>query len=523
MSLPFNSFSTLTRYAIDWLERYSPDALLKFDKFLERGLRSDRAVSPLLKSVLEKSVANSVSEKIENSVENRLETGKKSSKSVVSIYSQARPAAFKVFTANQNANQNDSEDPFNSEALKWTRSDGKADGRGATVVTYAFTKDFRVGDLSADRAKELFKRALSAWAEHAPIDFVEISDPGSGDKVDIYVQSREIDGPKKTLAEAFGPTIGDITFDETDDWTDLKFLETSTHELGHSLGLDHEDDVEAIMNSRFNRRFETDDRAFLLEDDIKGIQFLYGSGKGSVTTLKDNVSELSEPVAAAATNLVTNGSFEETSTEVGGYKAFRRIKGWSTVVGTGFLVDRRPDTWGPAADGSAWVKLDLLGKNNAIAQNVDTVTGQPYLLSVDYTSGGQSPDSTAVEVFWDGNKIDTLTGGGKGQWKTYTYTVTGGDREVSTVAFRSAGEIDDDGGFIDRVSVFEGSSLAALIEPEDYRLGSTAQTAGITHGSAMTGTSASACCCSACSGASWRERTMGSGSSVGVGLSDRLV
>jgi len=60
-----------------------------------------------------------------------------------------------------------------------------------------------------------------------------------------------------------------------------------------------------------------------------------------------------------------------------------------------------------------------------------------------------------VEVFWEGKKLDTLTGGGKGEWLTFDYEVIGGDRSVSTLAFRAIGPSDSVGGFIDNIIVTE--------------------------------------------------------------------
>ncbi len=344
-----------------------------------------------------------------------------------------------------------------SQQRKWTRSDGKSDGRGATVITFAFDDSFSVKGISTERAKTLLAAALQAWANYSPLDFVEITDPGSSDLVDIFAQSQAIDGPSKTLAYAFFPSAGDITFDTDETWSENKFLETAVHELGHSLGLDHEDDTPAIMNSVLSNRYT--DEAFLLEDDIKGIRSLYGTGKGSVTRLKSELSAtpatptspVSAPVAAA--NLAINGSFETVPLAVGESGIYSSIQGWSTLSGNGFQVDRRPALVGQAAEGTAWVELDAYGANNTIGQNIDTLTGEIYNLSVDFSNGGRAESTTSVEVFWEGKKIDTLSGGGKGLWRKFDYQLKGGDRNVSTLAFRAIGPSDNVGGYIDNIVI----------------------------------------------------------------------
>ena len=372
---------------------------------------------------------------------------------------------------------------FSASPLKWTRSDGKSDGRGATVVTFAFDDNFGNGlkGISTSEAKSLFTQALQTWASYSPIDFVEVKDPGSGDRVDILAETKSIDGQGKTLAFAYFPTVGDITFDTSENWNNNTFLETAVHELGHSLGLDHENDVDAIMNSVLGRRFDNG-KAFLFDDDIKGIRSLYGSGRGSVDTLEEETSSGGEntpppqpetPAQPNAVNLVKNGSFEDVPISTGQFGRYSQINGWSLISGVGFQVDRRPASSGQAADGTAWVELDALGQNSTIGQNIDTVTGQDYNVSVDFSDGGRPEWTTSVQIFWEGKQIDTLSGGGRGQWRRFDYTLRGGDRSVSTLAFRAIGPNDNVGGFIDNIVVTEARSLVEANEPA-LGLGSSA-------------------------------------------------
>ena len=372
----------------------------------------------------------------------------------------------------------------NAQPLKWTSS---GNSNNSTGVTFAFDDAFTVNGLSLDKAKSLIVSALETWSKYAPLDFQEVQDPGSTSKVDILVQSKAIDGRGKTLAYAYFPSVGDITFDTSEDWSETKFLETAVHELGHSLGLDHENDTDAIMNSVLGNKFAGKDEAFLFEDDIQGIRNLYGNGKGSVRTLgstAQNQAQNDSPKpddnqgsSKESGNLAVNGSFEDTPVSANSYGIYSQIKGWSMISGAGFQVDRRERQIGNAADGTAWVELDANGRNSTIGQNIDTVTGEDYTLSVDFTSGGRNRQSTAVDVFWAGRRIDTLTGGGKGNWKTYRYQVKGGNRRVSTLAFRAVGKSDNMGGFIDNVSVFAKSNLTDDLT-NDYILGSSARQSG---------------------------------------------
>ena len=64
-----------------------------------------------------------------------------------------------------------------------------------------------------------------------------------------------------------------VHFDETDDWTDETVLyNAALHELGHTLGLGHSDDPNAVM---FSGLLE-DEEYSISQDDINGIRALYG-------------------------------------------------------------------------------------------------------------------------------------------------------------------------------------------------------------------------------------------------------
>jgi hypothetical protein len=143
------------------------------------------------------------------------------------------------------------------------------------------------------------EEGLRLWASFAPLNFIELPDAGptpsdvsyDGDglpqiRIGTHVMSE--------LAHAYYPgddgLAGDVHVATGIPWTvgngHWNFLEAITHELGHSLGLAHELDEDAIMNPSYpSHRFDGLGSAFLFPSDIESLRAIYGTGVGSVQPL----------------------------------------------------------------------------------------------------------------------------------------------------------------------------------------------------------------------------------------------
>jgi hypothetical protein len=179
-------------------------------------------------------------------------------------------------------------------------------GLGTPVrITYSYSNLLDGGlrgGLTAQQLTAGVEEALRRWSSVAPLWFVEVPDSGPppsdtnypiapASAAYIRFGHHPIDGVGHIAAHANYPGTtglsGDVHFDDFETWAlrplgGTDFIEAATHEIGHTLGLGHEVNVNAIMNPSLGGRYSGPGTSFLLPDDINGIRALYGSGRGSV-------------------------------------------------------------------------------------------------------------------------------------------------------------------------------------------------------------------------------------------------
>jgi hypothetical protein len=142
------------------------------------------------------------------------------------------------------------------------------------------------GKLNGDSEKDVIKRAFALWAAQTPLTFAETT---SSNDAEIIVEwavgdhgdGDPFDGPGDVLAHASFPNPYDgrqvfLHFDDDERWVDsdtqnVDLLTVAAHEIGHTLGLGHSDDPNALMYAAYSGPHR-----FLDNDDVSGIEGLYG-------------------------------------------------------------------------------------------------------------------------------------------------------------------------------------------------------------------------------------------------------
>ncbi len=142
--------------------------------------------------------------------------------------------------------------------------------------------------------EQVIHDAFDAWSSVSNINFLQVEDDGADVGAstlsgDIRIGGHSFGVLRGILGHAYYPPenglsiAGDLHFNSDLDWalTDemegVDLFSIALHEIGHSIGLGHSDDINSIMYPVVMAELDG-----LQQDDIAGIQYLYGASVTAV-------------------------------------------------------------------------------------------------------------------------------------------------------------------------------------------------------------------------------------------------
>ncbi len=312
-----------------------------------------------------------------------------------------------------------------STVVTWSIADAGLPGVRETFETNRSDFTTAIDATFTYDAEQVLQQAFAAWERIANIDFVQVVDQGerigSGFGADIRVSFGQLDGAAgDTLGLAYFPAngifapAGDILFDaeETAFFANKsRFLSVSTHEIGHSIGLDHITTVNALMNPRISAATAP------LADDIEGARQIYGANTSNIGAIQLNNRQPDldiltkhdglRVIGTSAANDIRGGKGGETLIGAGGADMLMGRGGRDEIKGGGGQ-DQIAGGGGADMLYGGGNKDVLLGNGGA-----DMMVGGG---NSDTIFGGGGTDAImgngGADILEGGGGNDTLTGGG---------------------------------------------------------------------------------------------------------------
>ncbi|XP_017275512.1 matrilysin [Kryptolebias marmoratus] len=189
----------------------------------------------------------------------------------------------------------DVEDYSHTQGTRWNKN----------VLTYSVGRYTR--DLPRSAVDSLIQSAFNVWARASGLTFVRLRTNSADIMVEFATNAHgdfyPFDGPRGTLAHAFGPGLGaggDTHFDDDERWTagektGFNLFVVAAHEFGHALGLKHSRNPASVMYPTYKMSRPSN---LLSREDVANINALYSPLRAGTNYILRNFPWLSRPLSS---------------------------------------------------------------------------------------------------------------------------------------------------------------------------------------------------------------------------------
>ena len=254
-----------------------------------------------------------------------------------------------------------------------------------------------------------------------------------------------VDGDVELIVEEDGSAVSGTLIASDVEGDDISFSLVEAPDEGSVT-------IDADGNFEFDPGADFQD---LAAGDTREVSFTYQAddGNGGVETATETVTVVGADDGPVAALDYSSTDFEDVSFSGSWGQVDEGVDGWQTDNDGDKLEVGYETTYGGSDGSNVVLELEAdSGDQSNLYKDFDTNPGETIEISFDYSArSGSGGDDSAVEVYWDGELIDTITPGDSFGWENHTYEVTA-DGDSGRLEFQAT-DTNSLGGLLDNIEV----------------------------------------------------------------------